>query len=143
MLSGPRSWLKRKLPVRPGAPSLAPSGRAELGRWGEELAATYLVERGARILARNYRSRAGELDLVVEHDSDLVGVEVKTRRPNQPALPEEAVGAAKLARLERLLAAFAQNSAYEECGWRIDVVAVEVAGDGTVLRLEHIRDAYQ
>jgi putative endonuclease len=114
-----------------------------LGRRGEQLAEQHLVRLGARVLARNYRSGLGELDLVVEHEGDLVGVEVKTRHVGQPALPEEAVGPAKLARLERLLAQFAQESGRDECGWRIDVVALEVAPDGTVRRLEHIRDAYQ
>lgn len=113
------------------------------GQRGEALAEEALVKTGARILARNYRGAAGELDLVVEHDGDLVGVEVKTRHTGQPALPEEAVGPQKLSRLERALAEFAQDHAMEEWGWRIDVIAIEVAADGSVTRLEHIRDAYR
>ena len=117
--------------------------RKALGQRGEELARQHLESLGAQVLARNYRTRSGELDLVVVHDGDLVGVEVKTRRVGQPALPEEAVGPAKLARLERLLAEFAQTRHREEPGWRIDVVALEVAPSGAVRRVEHIRDAYQ
>ncbi len=113
----------------------------DLGQRGEALAEDALRQQGARIVARNYRTQAGELDLVVEQDGDLVGVEVKTRRVGQPALPEEAVGPQKLARLERVLTQFAQERGREEWGWRIDVVAVEVAQDGSVLRLDHIRDA--
>ena len=113
-----------------------------LGQRGELLAEDALLRLGARIVARNYRTSAGELDLVAEHDGDLVGVEVKTRHAGQPALPEEAVGPRKLARLERVLAQFAQEHGREEWGWRIDVIAVEVADDGTVVRLDHIRDAY-
>ncbi len=115
----------------------------DLGRRGEQLAEQHLARAGARILARNYRSSLGELDLVVEHDGDLVGVEVKTRRVGQAALPEEAVGTAKLARLERLLGQFAHEAEREQLGWRIDVVALEVAQDGSVARIEHIRNAYQ
>lgn len=118
------------------------AARHALGRLGERLAEEHLARAGARVLARNYRKPYGELDLVVEHDGDLVGVEVKTRRPGQPALPEEAVGRAKLGRLERVLAEYAGECGYTECGWRIDVVALEVGADGTVLRLDHIRDAY-
>ncbi len=114
-----------------------------LGQRGERLAEEHLARAGARVLARNYRTAQGELDLVIEHEGDLVGVEVKTRRAGQPALPEEAVGKAKLARLERLIGQFAQESQREEQGWRIDVVALEVDERGRVLRLEHIRDAYQ
>ena len=117
--------------------------RQALGKAGEALAERHLVERGAKVLGRNVRSRLGELDLVVEHDGDLVGVEVKTRQPGQPALPEEAVGPVKLARLERLLAQYAQTFGLEERGWRIDVVALEIEPSGRVTRLDHIRDAYQ
>ena len=117
--------------------------RKVLGQMGEDLAAIHLQTLGARVLARNYRTRAGELDLVVVHDGDLVGVEVKTRRVGQPALPEEAVGPAKLARLERLLAEFAHTRQRPEPGWRIDVVALEIAANGAIQRVEHIRDAYQ
>ncbi len=114
-----------------------------LGKRGEDLAESHLRKLGARVLARNHRTRHGELDLVVEHDGDLVGVEVKTRRPGQPALPEEAVNGAKLARLERLLAHFAQEHDGPDRGWRIDVVAIEVDPSGLVTRIDHIRDAYQ
>ncbi len=114
----------------------------DLGRRGEQLAERFLVQAGARVLARNFRTSLGELDLVVDDDGDLVGVEVKTRHRGQPALPEEAVGPAKLARLERLVAQFAQQVDREQQGWRIDVVAVEVDGQGQVSRIDHIRDAY-
>jgi putative endonuclease len=116
--------------------------RMALGRMGERLAEQLLLDKGARILARNQRFRFGEIDLVVEHEGDLVAVEVKTRHLGQPALPEEAVGPAKLARLERLLAEVARLQRMEECGCRIDVVAVEVDPLGDVHRVEHIRDAY-
>ncbi len=115
----------------------------DLGIHGEQVAEQRLTQAGARVLARNYRTPYGELDLVVEHEGDLVGVEVKTRRPGQPGLPEEAVGFAKLARLERALAHFAQEKGREDAAWRIDVVAIEIALDGTIQRLDHIRDAYR
>jgi putative endonuclease len=114
-----------------------------LGQRGEDLAAVHFVRLGARVLARNFRCPHGELDLVVEHEGDLVGVEVKTRRAGQPASPEEAVGYLKLVRLERALTQFAQEANLEERAWRIDVLAVEVGQDGTVRRVDHIRDAYQ
>ncbi|MBI2755811.1 MAG: YraN family protein [Chloroflexi bacterium] len=110
---------------------------------GEDLAAAHFAsELGARVLARNLRLAGAEIDLLVEDAGDLVAVEVKTRIGTQPALPEEAVGTAKLRRIERALAAYAQaNPAYEPCGWRIDVVAITLGADGQVLRLRHVRDA--
>lgn len=113
-----------------------------LGVQGERLAEAHLRKLGARVLARNHRTPLGELDLVVEHEGDLVGVEVKTRRPDQPALPEEAVNPAKLQRLERLLTQYAREHGHDEQGWRIDVVAIEVDHRGRPCRIDHIRDAY-
>jgi putative endonuclease len=113
-----------------------------LGNRGEQLAAEHLKKQGARVLARNARSSSGELDLVVEHQGDIVAVEVKTRVEGQPALPEEAVGYVKLQRLKRLITEFAVANGYEDRPWRIDVVAVEVDARGKVQRLDHVRDAY-
>jgi putative endonuclease len=114
----------------------------ELGRFGELLAETHLVKLGAQVLARNYRSQPGEIDLVVEHDGDLVAVEVKTRTDLDLEAPEEAVTPWKLRRMMRGLETFAIDNDMVERHWRLDVVAVELDLDGAVLRCEHIRDAY-
>ena len=58
-----------------------------LGAWGEEKAAEFLQKKGYRILARNYRVRTGELDLVAETESFLVFVEVKLRKNAALRLP--------------------------------------------------------
>jgi putative endonuclease len=112
-----------------------------LGRRGELLAARFLVRLGARVLARNYRCRLGEADLIVEHEGDIVIVEVKTTSARSGIRPEDHVTFAKLKRLERVLTRYAQQFGHLERGWRIDVVAVEIENDGTVSRLEHLRNA--
>jgi putative endonuclease len=114
----------------------------ELGRWGEQLAETLLVKSGARILPRNYRSEPGEIDLVIEHEEDLVAVEVKTRTDLDLEAPEEAITHWKLRRMVRGLETFAIDNDMQERHWRLDVVAVVIKLDGTVRRCEHIRDAY-
>jgi putative endonuclease len=114
----------------------------ELGRWGEQLAETLLVKLGAKVLARNYRSEAGEIDIVVDHEDDLVAVEVKTRTELDFELPEEAVTRWKLQRMILGLQTYAQDHDMQECHWRLDVVAVEIDLDGTVRRCEHLRDVY-
>ncbi|MEZ6185699.1 MAG: YraN family protein [Planctomycetota bacterium] len=65
-------------PFRPSRPSPAPASDA--GARGEDLAAAAAVRRGWRVLARNYRCRVGELDLILRAGRALVFVEVKTRR---------------------------------------------------------------
>lgn len=114
----------------------------ELGQWGERLAESMLVRAGATVLARNYRSEPGEIDLIVEHEGDIVAVEVKTRTALDLERPEEAVSRLKLRRMRRGLESFALDNAYEDRHWRLDVVAVEFTECGDLSRCDHIRDAY-
>lgn len=67
----------------------------ELGAGKEALAAAYLQENGVRILARNFRIRQGEIDLIGLHDGYLVFFEVKFRSCRSCGFPEEAVGLQK------------------------------------------------
>jgi putative endonuclease len=88
---------------------VAVRGTDAVGRHGERVAERFLVERGAAVLARNWRCRAGEIDLVLLHGDALVAVEVKTRRGEAFGDPLEAITARKLARLRRLVARFADE----------------------------------
>ena len=54
--------------------------RRDLGAFGERLAAAQLEAKGYRIRERNFRTREGEVDIIAEHGSTLVFVEVRTRR---------------------------------------------------------------
>ena len=114
----------------------------QLGKWGEQLAESQLVKAGATILARNYRFEPGEIDLLIEHEGDLVAVEVKTRTDLDLELPEEAVTRWKMRRMSLGLQKFAAANDMLERHWRLDVVAVEIDLDGNVRRCEHIRDAF-
>ncbi|MFL6144434.1 MAG: YraN family protein [Labedaea sp.] len=74
-----------------------------LGRRGERLAVRYLHEHGLRLVARNWRCPAGELDLVLTTDhAGLVFCEVKTRSSTAYGLPSDAVTPDKAARIRRL-----------------------------------------
>jgi len=114
-----------------------------LGQWGEQLAEHHLVAKaGAQVLLRNYRSDWGEIDLVVLHEGELVGVEVKTRTVLDLEAPEEAVRRAQLRRIACALSELAVEAGLDELHWRIDVVAIEVDPSGTLQRLDHLRDVY-
>ncbi len=65
----------------------------DLGAWGEEIAVRYLCDHGYRILERNYRCPAGEIDIIAEYADTIHFVEVKTRAHEQTDLfrPEDAV----------------------------------------------------
>ena len=67
-----------------------PDGRRSLGNLGEEAAARYLSRSGLRILARGYRVRCGEIDLIAREGEEIVFVEVKTRLDATVGAPEGA-----------------------------------------------------
>lgn len=112
--------------------------RAAVGRFGEDVAVRYLEEQGYRVVARNWRCRYGELDIVAEDGDCLVVCEVKTRRSAAFGPARGAVDAAKLARLRRLAAAWLAD---QERAWprvRIDVVAITTAPSGPP-SVDHLR----
>jgi putative endonuclease len=110
-----------------------------LGRHGEQLAAAYLEAEGMEILARNWRCRHGELDIIARDGPGLVVVEVKTRSGRSHGTALESVRPAKVRRLRLLAAAWlsAQQSSFATV--RVDVIAIErFAGD---FSLQHVRGA--
>ena len=110
-------------PVRSERPAPVDARRA-LGRYGEELVARYLRDLGWRIIARNWRCEYGEVDIVARDGSDLVVVEVKTRRGTGFGEAVDAVGWDKAVRLRRLALAAARELVPDHCGLRVDVVGV-------------------
>jgi putative endonuclease len=112
-----------------------------VGRYGEQVAARHLLERGYELLDRNWRGTGGELDVVALDGRTLVAVEVKTRRGERYGHPAEAVTRAKLARLRRLTGQWLDEHAatgprrFHEV--RIDVVAVILPRAGAA-RVEHL-----
>lgn len=116
-------------------------GRKKLGQWGEAVAATHLQAKGLRILARNWRCRQGEIDLVAQDGPELVFVEVKTRRGRSQGTPEEALTPRKAKQLLRLGQLYLAKHDLDDVDWRVDLVAVELDAGGKLLRCEHIPDA--
>jgi len=116
------------------------SDRRGLGRHGEELAARHLEDKGYQIVTRNWRCRAGEIDLVVRDGDALAFVEVRTRRGKAFGSPEESITPAKQARLATLAETYIQEEAWPG-NWRIDVVAVEMDARGRLLRIDHYDNA--
>jgi putative endonuclease len=76
---------------------------------------------------------AGELDLVAEHDGELVFVEVKTRRGTRLGAPEEAITRVKRLHLIAAAQEYLAAHAMVERPYRIDVIAVELAPSGRLL----------
>jgi putative endonuclease len=110
-------------------------GRAALGRAGEEIAHRYLLERGCKILERNWRTGHAEVDFIVLDGEELVVVEVKTRR-RPVELPGELLSAVKCRKLLEAGAAYMALKEIER-EIRFDLLLVH----GRDLQVEYYREA--
>jgi putative endonuclease len=103
--------------------------RQALGLEGETRACHALDQRGYRVLARRYRTRHGEIDIVARHQSAIVFVEVKTRRGSNFGDPAASVTWHKQRRLVAMAADYLARHHLERAAVRFDVVSVEFTGD--------------
>ena len=116
----------------------------QLGQWGEATAEKYLVERGYKILDRNYRTTTGELDIVARKNSVIVFVEVKTRDSVNADhfLPEESVNSRKQSKLKKLSEIYITEHKYkDDQGWQIDVISVILNKSTQEVTINHIKNA--
>jgi putative endonuclease len=113
--------------------------RKQTGRQGEEMAASYLQEKGYRVIERNWRCPIGELDLVAVDGDVLVFVEVRTRSGVRFGLAEESITPAKQSRLIELAESYLQEKSLSAQLWRIDVIAMQM-GSG-LPQVKHIENA--
>lgn len=109
-----------------------------LGRRGEEAAASFLTARGLVVVARNWRCREGELDIVARERDTLVFCEVKTRRGVGFGAPLDAITPVKQARLRRLASAYLAEVGGHRGPIRMDAVGI-VWHDDDRLDVEHLR----
>jgi putative endonuclease len=107
-------------------------GRRAHGRFGEDRAAAWYEANGYEVVARNWRRRDGELDLIVRRESMIVFVEVKARASEAFGWPAEAVGPAKQRRIRALAVAFLAESKLKASELRFDVASV-LGGKVTVI----------
>lgn len=109
-------------------------GNKITGNKGEELAAEYLQKKGYTILAKNYRSKWGEVDIIAKQNKVVVFVEVKTKTTDKYGEPWEMVNGWKVEQVKRMGEVWCR-----EYGWegrvRLDVVGVWL--DQNEPRIEH------
>ena len=98
------------------------SGNA-MGDRGENLAASHLRKQGYKIITRNFRSDAGEIDIVAKDGNTIVFVEVKTRSYSDPA-PEDQVNEVKQHKLTRVAKRYLSRYGVPQPPARFDVVAI-------------------
>lgn len=118
------------------------SQNREKGQFGEDTAANFLEEeKGFDILARNFRSKIGEIDIVARDKNTLVFVEVKAKDGVSQGTPEEMVNTKKQKQLVRAALSYILEEELGDIDWRIDVVAIEFSPDNEVKRINYIKNA--
>ena len=100
------------------------AARKALGAFGEDKAAAWYERNGYRVVARNWRCRDGELDIVARRGSTVVFCEVKTRASAAFGVPAEAVTAAKQRKLRALAVLWLRATGVRAGALRFDVASV-------------------
>jgi putative endonuclease len=117
------------------------TNRKSLGEFGERLAIQHLEATGYRIVARNHRTRYGEIDVIATRGDSLVFAEVKCRRGGLMGSASDSITPTKAARIVALAEAYAAERPRLPPNHRIDVIAVDLLPEGRVLPLRHFENA--
>lgn len=122
---------------------MTPDARRTLGRLGEQLAAEHVERLGWQVVARNFRTRFGELDLVGLDGDVLVFCEVKTCRDGR-ARPWESLHQRKRAQVRRMAGVWlAEARERPRFAWlRFDAIGIVLDGSGKLVGLDHLEDAF-
>ncbi len=113
------------------------------GKRGEELAVSYLLSNGYKVLEQNFRSKGGEVDVVAEDtDSTIVFVEVKCRSSLVFGLPQQAVTARKQRQISKGALAWLSRARKHDSPARFDVIAALITGSAK-FEIEHIVNAFE
>lgn len=122
------------------------SKTTKLGNDAETTAANYLSTQGLLLKTRNYRSRWGEIDLIMSDGNNLVFVEVRYRSRNDFGHATETIDRKKQQRITRTALCYAQeNALLDAINMRFDVVSIENSNKHTThnsAKIEWIKDAF-
>jgi putative endonuclease len=122
--------------------AVALRGGTRRGEEGEDLACRYLESRGFTILARNFRCRSGEVDVVAREGDVTVFVEVKDRSSRGHGAGYEAVTPGKRSRIVRAASLYAASRGLLEAPLRFDVISIDRSAEPPEARIRHDRGAF-
>lgn len=120
--------------------------RQELGKKGEDVALEYLLQRGMKLLVRNWRSGHKELDLVMEDGDTIRFVEVRSREYPSLMEPFESVGAVKMKRVisaARGFLAVKGGEGYLSGGKEVSFDVVSILFNGDLFEIKYIMGAFE
>ena len=115
-----------------------------IGTLGEDAAATFLIKKGYEIVARNYHSRYGEIDIIAAIGQYIVFAEVKTRRQNSMCRPAETVTVSKQQKIiKTALSYLMEHPEYDDYQIRFDVAALTTDDGGRVISVEYLPNSFE
>ncbi len=116
--------------------------RIKVGKIGESLAIEHFKAKGYEIRAQNYRTRSGEIDLIVQRGKRIVFVEVKTRRSRKFGAPQAAVTPTKQRQISKIALNYLQTHKILDVPCQFDVVAIILSWKFELITLQHIENAF-
>jgi len=114
--------------------------RIDTGKKGEKIAAVFLKKNGYRISETNFHCPFGEIDIIARDKSELVFIEVKTRKSGELGYPEQAVDTRKQKKMSQLALWYLQKNKLADINARFDVVAITILPEGNEIKL--IKNAF-
>ncbi len=120
---------------------IEPIDNRTLGERGEAIAAAYLVGQKFTIVEKNFRCKAGEVDIIARDGKTYVFVEVKTRRSLSCGPPQASVNQFKQRQISKAALTWLAKNRLFGTGARFDVIAI-LMPDHQVPVIDHIRNAF-
>ena len=117
--------------------------RIKVGKIGEALAVEHFKAQGYEVRTQNYRTRSGEIDLIVQRGKRIVFVEVKTRRSSKFGLPQAAVTPAKQKQISKIALDYLQTHNLLDVPCQFDVVAILLSWKFELIKLQYIENAFE
>ena len=118
------------------------NSRAKFGRMAEDLALRYLQKHGLTLLQRNYRSRFGEIDLIMQEKNTIIFIEVRSRKNSAFLHPAETVDRTKRNKIRKTSQVYMQQtSAGNRFNWRFDVITL-IGSEARGMKIEWFKAAF-
>ncbi|MCB5279814.1 MAG: YraN family protein [Candidatus Cloacimonetes bacterium] len=115
----------------------------ELAKIGEDIAASYLTNRGYRVLCRNFQTKQGEVDIIVEKHQQIIFVEVKTRSYHSIQSAVDNVNYKKQLHITKTAQVYCkQNPQFDKYNTRFDVIIVLYDSYNDSYSIKHLPDAF-
>ncbi len=116
----------------------------ELGNFGEKIASNYLKKKKYKILAKNFKRKWGEIDIVTKKKNKIIFFEVKSISKREGFLPEDQISQKKKRQLLKMAQIYlSENKISLAVPHQIDILAIEIFPDFKKAKIRHLENALE